>query len=347
MEKIMKAALFYGQQDIRMSEVKMPQIKEGEILIRVAAAGICGSDARIYYQGGEERYKIPVILGHEVAGEVSQIGKNVDGFRVGERVTVAPIYGCGKCSFCVSGEENLCEKVVVFGCNFDGAFAEYMKIPSRAIQAGALVKIAEDLSDEEAALIEPLSCCLHGELRAQVQPGDTVLVIGIGPIGLAHIKLLRFLGAARIIASALVDWRLKKAREFGADITINSHSEDFFKRIRQLTENRGVDAVIVAVGNPQAIMQGLKAVRPGGTVVLFGGCPPKSTIQVDPNLIHYSDISVVGSIDATVDEFRRMASLVPVMKIKSLISHRFPLESIKDAMEVLKNREALKVLIKF
>jgi len=346
MEK-MKAALFYGKEDMRIHEVNIPKIKEDEILIKVRVCGICGSDVRSYYKGVEERYKIPLILGHEVSGQVSEIGGEINDFAIGDRVVVAPIYGCGKCNFCLSGQENLCKDVMVFGCNLDGAFAEYMKIPAQAIQRGALVKIADELSDEEAALIEPFSCCLHGVLRANVGPGDTVLVIGTGPIGLAHMKLLRLLGASYIIASDVVDSRLEVAKKFGADMTINPPREDSLAKIKELTEDKGADAVIVAVGNPEAITQGLKMVRRGGTVVLFGGCPPNTVVQVDPNFIHYSDIAIVGSIDATMDEFRRAASLVSIAEVKPFITHRFPLESIKDAMEMSKSREALKVVIKF
>ncbi len=343
----MKSAFFYGKEDIQIHEINIPNIKEDEILIKIRACGICGSDVRSYYEGVEGRYKIPVILGHEVSGEVSQIGGEIDDFAIGDRVAVAPIYGCGKCSFCLSGQENLCKNVAIFGCNLDGAFAEYMKIPARAIQAGGLVRIPDELSDEEAALIEPFSCCLHGLLRANVQPGDTVLVIGAGPIGLAHTKLLRFLGASYIIASDVIDSRLEVVKKFGADMAINPQRKDSLAEIKELTEDKGVDAVIVAVGNPEAITQGLKMVRRGGTVVLFGGCPPNTIVQVDPNFIHYSDIAIVGSIDATVDEFRRAVSLVSAIDVKPFITHRFPLESIKDAMEMSKSREALKAVIKF
>ncbi|TKJ43573.1 alcohol dehydrogenase [Candidatus Aerophobetes bacterium Ae_b3b] len=343
----MKTAFFYGKEDIRIHEINIPKIKEDEILIRVRVCGICGSDVRSYYKGVEGRYKIPLILGHEVSGQVFKIGGKIDNFAIGNRVAVAPIYGCGKCDFCLSGQENLCKDVMVFGCNLDGAFAEYMKIPAQAIQRGALVKIPDELSDEEAALIEPFSCCLHGVLRANIRPGDTVLVIGAGPIGLAHTKLLRLLGTSYIIASDVVDSRLEVAKKFGADMTINPQREDSLTKIKELTENKGVDAVIVAVGNPEAITQGLKMVRRGGTVVLFGGCPSNTVVQVDPNLIHYSDIAVVGSIDATIDEFRRTVSLVSIAEVKPFITHRFPLESIKDAMEMSKSREALKVAIKF
>jgi len=345
MEK-MKAALFYGKkEDIRLKEIDIPQINEDEILIKVKACGICGSDARSYFNGAHERYKIPVILGHEVAGEIFQIGKNVDGFKVGERVTVAPIYGCGKCSFCVSGEENICEKVVVFGCNFDGAYAQYMRIPAQGIRRGVLVKIPDGLPNEEATLIEPFSCCLHGILRAGVKPGDSVVVIGAGPIGLAHLTLLKILGSGKVIIGDIVNKRLERAKKFGADVTVNSKEDNLPLKVRELTKGKGADSVIVAAPSKEAVEDGLKMVRRGGRVVIFGGCPTNSLIQIDPNSIHYSEIIVTGSIDSTIDDFRRTVQLISRVNLKPFITHRFPLKEIHQAMQVMKDKKGLKVIL--
>ncbi len=346
MEK-MKAAFFYGKEDIQVHEVNIPKIKEDEILIKIRVCGICGSDVRSYYKGVEGRYKIPVILGHEVSGEVFKTGGEIDGFAIGDRVVVAPIYGCGKCSFCVSGQENLCKDVMVFGCNLDGAFAEYMKIPARAIQRGALVKIADELSDEEAALIEPFSCCLHGVLRANVRPGDTVLIIGAGPIGLAHMKLLRLLGASYIIASDVIDSRLEVAIKFGADVTVKSKEGNLPLKVKKLTKGKGTDSVIVAAPSKEAVEVGLKTVRRGGSVVIFGGCPANSLIQIDPNSIHYSEITVTGSIDSTIDDFRRTVQLISRVNLEPFITHRFPLEEVHQAMQVMKDKKGLKAILTF
>lgn len=342
----MKAAFFYGERkDIRLKKVDIPKINEDEVLIKVRACGICGSDARSYFNGTHERYNIPIILGHEIAGEISQIGKNVDGFKVGERVTVAPIYGCGKCSFCVSGEENLCERVVVFGCNFDGAYAQYMRIPAQGIKRGVLVKIPENLSDGEATLIEPFSCCLHGILRANVRPGDTVVVIGAGPIGLAHLTLLKILGSGRVIVNDIVNLRLERAKKFGADVTINSKESNLTLKVRELTKGKGADSVIVAAPSKEAIEDGLKVVRRGGRVVLFGGCPANSLIQIDPNLIHYSEITVTGSIDSIIDDFRRTVQLISRVNLKPFVTHQFFLEEVHQAMQVVKDKKGLKVIL--
>jgi len=346
MEK-MKAAFFYGKEDIRLHEINIPIIKEDEILIEVRACGVCGSDVRSYYEGVEGRYKIPLILGHEVSGQVFKTGGKIDNFAIGDRVAVAPIYGCGKCNFCLSSQENLCKDVMVFGCNLDGAFAEYMKIPPQAIQRGTLVKIPDQLSNEEAVLIEPFSCCLHGLLRANIRPGDTVLVIGAGPIGLAHTKLLRLLGAGYIIASDVVDSRLEVAKKFGADATVKSKEGNLPLKVKELTKDKGADSVIVAAPSKEAVEEGLKIVRRGGRIVIFGGCPANSLIQIDPNLIHYSEITVTGSIDSTIDDFRRTVQLISRLNLKPFITHRFPLEEVHQAMQVMKDKKGLKVILTF
>ncbi len=344
----MKAALFYGKkEDIRLKEIDIPEINESEVLIKVKACGICGSDARSYFNGAHERYKIPIILGHEVTGEIFQVGENVDGFKVGERVTVTPIYGCGECNFCVFGEENLCEKVVVFGCNFDGAYAQYMRIPAQGIRRGVLVKIPDSISDDEATLIEPFSCCLHGILRANVKPGDTVVVIGAGPIGLAHLTLLKILGSGKVIISDIVNLRLERAKKFGADLTVNSKENNLPSKVKKLTNNKGADSVIVSAPSVKAVEEGIKITRRGGRLVIFGGCPENSLIQIDPNLVHYSEITITGSIDSTIDDFRRTVQLISRINLKPFVTHRFPLEEVHQAMQVMKDKKGLKVILTF
>jgi len=346
MEK-MKAAFFYGKEDIQIHKINIPEIEQDEILIKIRVCGICGSDVRSYYKGVEGRYKIPVILGHEVSGEVFKIREEIDGFAIGDRVVVAPIYGCGKCSFCLSGQENLCKDVAIFGCNLDGALAEYMKIPAQAIQRGVLVKIPDELSDEEAVLIEPFSCCLHGILRANVEPGDTVVMIGAGPIGLAHLTLLKILGSGKVIVSDIVNKRLERAKNFGADVTVNSKEGNLSLKVKELTKSKGADSVIVAAPSKEAVEEGLKIVRRGGRIVIFGGCPANSLIQIDPNLIHYSEITVTGSIDSTIDDFRRTVQLISQVNLKPFITHRFPLEEVRQAMQVMRDKKGLKVIITF
>ncbi len=341
----MKAALFYGgKKDIRVENIDIPPLSKGDVLVKVRTCGICGSDARSYFNGVEERYKIPVILGHEVMGEVAEAGDGTDLTR-GERVVVAPIYGCGHCDFCVSDEENLCDQVVVFGCNFDGAFAEYMKIPQAGVARGVVAKVPRDISDEEATLIEPFSCCLHGIKRINLSPGDTVVVTGAGPIGLAHITLLKMLGAGRVIANDIVDERLSRAKDFGADVTINSARENLVKKVKDLTGGKGVDSLIAAAPSPKATEVGIDLIRKGGRLLIFGGCPSGSRITIDPNLIHYAEISMTGSIDSTMEDFRETIDLVHRADLAPFVTHRFSLDAIREAMEVMGKKEGLKVII--
>lgn len=345
----MKAALFYGEKkDIRIENVDIPSLNEDDVLIKVRACGICGSDARSYFNGVKERYKIPVILGHEVVGEVVESGKKL-GLSSGERVVVAPIYGCGHCDFCVCHQENLCDSVVVFGCNFDGAFAEYMRIPGTGVARGVISRVPENLSisDEEATLIEPFSCCLHGIKKINLKPGDTVMVSGAGPIGLAHITLLKMLGAGCVVVNDIVEERLSRAKDFGADLTVNSVKEDLSQKVRDITGGKGVDSLIVAAPSPEATEVGINLIKKGGTLLIFGGCPSGSMINLDPNLIHYSEIKVTGSIDATMEDFRQTIDLIHKAELAPFITHSFPLDEIKEAMEIIDRKEGLKVVLKF
>lgn len=343
----MKAALFYGgKKDIRIEGMDIPSLNKGDALIKVKACGICGSDARSYFNGVEERYKIPVILGHEVIGEIVEGGKGTD-LTPGERVVVAPIYGCGHCEFCISGRENLCDQVVVFGCNFDGAFAEYMRIPQAGVARGVLAKITQEMSDEEATLIEPFSCCLHGIKRINLRPGDTVLVTGTGPIGLAHISLLKLLGAGKVIANDLVEERLERAKDFGADLAINAAQEDSLERIKEVTGGKGVDHLIVAAPSALATELGINLLRKGGSLLIFGGCPSGSSVSLDPNLIHYQEITITGTIDSTMEDFHQTIALVGGTDLTRFVTHDFSVEQIREAMEVMGGKKGLKVILKF
>jgi L-iditol 2-dehydrogenase len=342
----MKAALFYGKpEDMRIESVDIPRLEKGDILLRVRASGICGSDARSYFKGIEERYKIPIIFGHELTAEVHEVGSEVRGYSPGERVVVAPIYGCGQCEFCVSGKENLCDDVVVFGCTFDGANAEYMRIPAKGVERGVLVKIEESLSDDGGTMIEPLSCCLHGQRQLGIQPGDSVAIFGSGPIGLSHLLVSRTLGAGKIGIIDLVDSRLREAESFGADITVNAEKGGWEKRVFDFFGASGVDVVITAAPSVAAIENGYRIVKKGGKLLIFGGLPHGSVWNMDPNVVHYREVTVFGSIDSTIDDFRRAAAMAPSLDLQRFVTHRFPLGEANEGMQVMKRREGLKVVL--
>jgi L-iditol 2-dehydrogenase len=342
----MKAALFYGKpEDMRIEPVDIPDVGPGDILLRIRTSGICGSDARSYFKGIEERYKIPIIFGHEFTAVISDVGADVSGYSPGERVVVAPIYGCGKCEFCISGKEHLCDDVLVFGCTFDGANAEYMKIPASGVERGVLIKIDDGVSDLAGTMIEPLSCCLHGQRQLGIQPGDTVAIFGSGPIGLSHLLLAKKLGAGTVGVLDMVESRLTEAQLFGADVTINVEDEDWEDQVRDRLSAAGVDMVVTAAPSVAAIESGYRIVKKGGKLLIFGGLPHGSTWSMDPNTVHYKEITVYGSIDATIDDFKRAASMAHSLDLDRFITHRLPLDDVRGGMEIMKKREGLKVVL--
>ena len=341
----MEAALFYGKEDIRLESIDLPQVGDGDVLLKIGACGICGSDARSYFKGIEERYKIPVIFGHEMVGEVSKVGAKVRDYSVGDRVVVAPIFGCGLCEFCASGKENICENVVVFGCTYDGAFAEYMLIPEKGVERGVLVRVSEEVTDTEGTMIEAFACCLHGLRRLSIGAGDSVAILGSGPIGLAHLTLAKRLGAGKVAVLDIEDNRLTAAESFGADITINVSKEGWQDEVRGYLGANGVDIVVTAAPSVASIASGLEIIKNGGQMLIFGGLPHGSVLSMDPNIIHYNEISITGSIDATIDDFRRVASMGPSLGLGRFITHCFALEKVKEGMEVMGRKEGLKVVL--
>ena len=342
----MKAALFYGgKEDIRVETIDTPPLGDGDVLLRVKACGICGSDARSYFNGVEQRYKIPVIFGHELTAEVAKTGRKVEGYKAGDRVVVAPIYGCGQCEFCTSGKENLCESVVVFGCTFDGGYAEYMWIPQKGVERGTLVKIGRDLSDAEGTMVEPFSCCLHGLRRVHIQPGDPVVIFGAGPIGLSHMILAKMLGAGKVGIIDFIENRLKEARAFGADVVFNSTKDGWASEVRGAFGKNGVDVVVTAAPSVAAIDNALTIIKNDGRLLVFGGLPHGHMLTMNPNQIHYNEITITGSIDATIDDFKRAAAMAPTLSLSRFITHTFPLEKVKDGMEAMRRKEGLKVIL--
>lgn len=342
----MKAALFYGEKrDMRLETVDIPQVGEGDVLLKVRASGICGSDVRSYVNGIEERYKIPIIFGHEVTGEVVAMGSRVQQLQLGERVVVAPIYGCGRCEFCLLGLENLCDEVVVFGCTLDGGYAEYMLIPEKGVERGVLVPLPSSLSDEAGTLIEVVSCCLHGQRRAGLKPGDKVVIFGAGPIGLVHLLVSKKMGAGMVGLIDFIPQRLRDAQKFGADFVVNASDSEWRKQVLQILGNNGASLVITAAPTVSSIEYALQLVRKGGTVLIFGGLPAGNTLSLDPNFIHYREVNVIGSIDATLEDFYRAVQWSPYLGLERFVTHRFSLDRVLDAMGVAVKKEGLKVVL--
>ena len=337
----MKAAVFYGPGDIKIEDVPKPVINEYEILVKVHAAAICGTDLRIYK--GTKKIKTPRIIGHEFSGNIESIGSEVVDFNVGDRVTVYPMIACGKCYACMMGRSNICIRRPTIGYDYDGGFAEYVKIPREA----TVIKLPKNVSYEEAAISEPLAACLNGMRRLTVRQGDHVWVIGAGPIGLMHIQLSRFSGASLTIASEVSEFRAQKAKELGADLVLNPLKENVNERIMAETAGKGVDKIIIAAGVPRLIEESLQAARKGARIVIFAGCAEGSKITLDPNLIHYKELEITGASASTPYLHSKALELVSKGKVdlKSLVTNRLKLEEIVKGLEMKEMVEGLKTLI--
>jgi L-iditol 2-dehydrogenase len=329
----MKAAMLYGVRDLRVEDVDVPRTSDGEVLVRVKSATTCGTDLKIFQRGYVEGVvKLPTIFGHEWAGEVVEVAAGLEWPRVGMRVRAGNSAPCLHCTMCQKGKYNLCENMIWLW----GAYAEYIKVPSRMVLVN-MQEIPHDISYEEAAITEPLACVLHGVEEAQVSLGDTVAIIGAGPIGLLHLLTVKKIGVQKTIMIDLVDERLDFAQKLGADETVNGRKADVVERIRELTGGYGADVVIEAIGLSATWEQALKLARKGGKILEFGGCPPGTEIKIDAEKLHYGEQTVLGTFHTTPLHFRKALNLIAsrTIDVRSLVTRKMKLEQIKDAFEEL------------
>ncbi|MBC7261279.1 MAG: alcohol dehydrogenase catalytic domain-containing protein, partial [Chloroflexi bacterium] len=308
---------------------------------------ICGSDSRSYQRGSPPgNLPIPRVLGHEFAGQVAELGEGVQGFQIGERVAAAPATACGECFYCRRGSPTLCLNALDFGTTHNGAQAEYVLIPALLVAQEGLVKLPEEISYERAALLEPVGTCVRGlRTQGQLQKGETVVVIGDGALGLIQVALASHLGAGKVICAGHHEERLAQARRWGAQITVNTHQEALLPIVRDVTEGMGADLVMVSVPNAQALQEGLPLVRGGGRLVVFGGVPRGSTVPIEPNLIHYGELHVIGTFNCTVEEFREALDIAKGLPLEELVTHRVPLAQILDGYQLMGEKAALRVLV--
>lgn len=333
----MKTAVLYGPGDVRIEERNIPKITDSSILIKIEHCGICPSDVRWYT--GVRKGDYPRTTGHEWTGEVAEVGKDVESYKPGDRVVADWRAVCGYCYYCRRGIHNYCSN---FGKGVKGGFCEY----GTAVETN-LRKIPDSVSYQEACFTEPLACCINGISKNEIQLGDDVLVVGTGPIGLLHVQIARNFGA-RVIACDLIDERLEVASKVGAHNIVNSSKEDdAIGKIKELTNGRGANSVIVAVGSTKAVKFGIEAVDIQGKVNIFAGTYPPDTFDFDPNDIHYRELSVIGSHDFTPHDFTVALKMIEfgMVKVKPLISHEFPLEELQKGFDTVVNKEGLKVVI--
>ncbi len=349
MSEKMLAAVYHGPRDIRVEDHPVPDIGPGEALIKVVSTGICGTDLRIFH--GSHRKYLPGTIripGHEVVGDIVQVGAEVKGLEIGQRVFVAPNMGCGHCRQCVSGNNNLCKDYDAIGITLDGSFAEYMRIPAAAILQGNIIPIDKDIDPTSAALIEPFACVLRGQNAVQIQPGEIVLVVGAGPIGMMHMKLAQMRGAGRVIVSELNPHRASQAVEIGGERVVNPAEQDLATIIAEETHGRGADIVIIAAPAHQAQEAALELAAIGGRINFFGGLPKdRPTISFNSNLVHYKELVVTGTTACSTNDCSRAAAIVSSGRIdlSNLVGARFPLRDALDAFKAAEEGKSLKVVM--
>lgn len=341
--KTMKAAMFYGPGQVKLEEISIPDIGPDEVLVKVKAALTCGTDRKMYLRG-HHLFNPPFIFGHEFAGDIVKVGSKVKKFRPEMRVVAANSAPCNSCFYCKSGNYSLCDSLFI---QLSGAFAEYIKIPGIIVSQNLLL-LPETVSYKEAALLEPLSCVVHGVEESKINLGDTVVINGAGPIGLMYLQMIKLRGGKVIITDKLEE-RLKLALKLGAYKAINiSHIPDPVKEVRKFTEDeRGVDVAIEAVGLPEVWEQTILMVRKGGTVNLFGGCERGTKISIDTSLIHYSQINIKGVFHHTPRHVKRALNLIcnKVIDMNSLITYEFPLDEISTAIKMMLEQKGIKIAI--
>ena len=327
----------------------MPEINENELLIKVKDCNICGTDIKILKYGyhkikeGEHR-----ILGHEVVGEIVKKGGNVFIFNLGDRIAIAPNIGCGHCILCASGYNNLCDDYEAFGISLDGGFAEYMKITNKAIIGGNLIKIPENLSFLEASINEPFSCVYNAYESLKTGPSDSVLIIGAGAMGLLHLILSKIAGAKRIIVSDISADRLKLAKKYRADITLNPSKVNLKEEVFINTGGKGADVIITACSVPSVQEEALDLAAKLGRINFFGGLPEgKDSIMFKSNVVHYRQLKITATTGSTISQFIKSMEILGNKKfdIRGLITHTFGLEEIEDAFGKAISGEGLKISI--
>jgi len=342
----MKAAYYYGVGDIRVEDVPVPDIGDHELLVRVKACSVCGTDNRIYRHG---HFKVPTgakrVLGHETAGVVAKAGAGVKSFRVGDRVALPPNVGCGACYMCIRGYNQLCPDYEAFGISMDGGFAEYVKVP--AFAAGNLIPIPDHVSFEEAAIAEPLSCVVHAYEAHRTKPGDIVLIIGPGPIGALHVMMNKMAGG-RVVVAGRNNARLEAMKRYGADVVVNNAETDLIEEMKRLTEGRGADVVITSNSDPEMQKTALEIAGYHGRVSLFGGLPKgKEHVSLNTNLIHYKELTVTATTGSSLLDVHKAMEMIASgqIDVKPLITGRFAVEDTVAALDYAARGEGMKALI--
>jgi len=343
----MKAAVFENLGKIVVKEVPTPEIDDDSALVRVRACAICGSDVRTYHSGNS-RVKPPQILGHEISGEIVEVGKNVTKVKVGDRVAIGSNVPCGECFFCESGMGNVCQENYAIGYQFAGGFAEYMLLNRMTLLYGPVQKIPDNGDFSEYALAEPLGCILNALKRTRIEMGDTVVIIGGGPVGCMMIPVIKARGASKIICIERNPARQKVALDSGADMVINHAKVDIVQEIMKMTHGFGAQVVITATPVPEMQQKALMMARNHGRVNFFGGLPPHSSnVVLNSNLIHYKELIVTGAFGCQPRHHKKAVELIQagLIDVAPFITEHFSLDEIQHGFNKATERNCMRVII--
>ncbi len=332
----MKAQVFRGVNQLNYEDIPVPELQPDEVLVQVRVVGLCQSDIKkIRYP----LYEPPRIYGHETAGIIAAVGTEVTNWNVGQKVVVMHHIPCMHCGYCLNDNFSMCEtyKTITTTAGFTpsgGGFADYVKVPGHIVRHGGLIPIPEGISFEQASFVEPTNCCLKAVKKAQISPGQTILVTGAGPIGLMFIMLVNYFGA-RAIATDLLPSRIEKALSVGAEAAFDARDPDLVTKIHALTNNMGVDTTLLAVPSEKAFFQALDCTRKGGKILFFAEFPDEVEIPINPNILYRREIDLIGSYSSSYRLQSLAADIVfnHRIDVDALISDRYPLQKLSEAVE--------------
>lgn len=345
----MKAARLFGKNDLRIEDIPLPETGPGEILLRTACASVCGTDIRMLHHGHPHATpESPLVIGHEMAGTVERIGSGVSGFHIGQRICVAPNYNPIPSRLSIAGDGHLDPGYRALGIHEDGAFAEFVRIPAIAVQQGNLFPIPDHVSFTEAALVEPMACVYNAWEKARTGPGDTVLIIGAGPIGIMHGKISRLSGAGKVIINDVNAERLEMARRI--DPTFITVGGDLNSELSRLTNGSGADVIITACPVPEVQTLAISLAAVNGRIVFFGGLPKdRSVVPLDTNVIHYRQLMVTGTTRQSLRQFQATLALVAdgVLRLEDLVTSTHSLDHAAEAIAAMASATGLKSRLSF
>ncbi|MEL4505844.1 alcohol dehydrogenase catalytic domain-containing protein [Luteococcus sp. H138] len=342
----MHAAVLNAPNDFQLTRRRVPEAGPGEVLLRIEATTLCGTDLRLISGAKTAGIRPGVVLGHEIAGRVEAVGDGVDGYPIGAQATVSIVVSCNRCPACLAGREHFCANLELIGYAIDGGLAEYLVVPAHAVAHGNVI-LTPEMPARTLCLAEPLSCVLNGASQFTTRPGDTVVVLGAGPIGLLHTQLAKAQGASRIIVTNRSAPRRELALELGASHAVDPTTEDLQAVVDEVTDGQGADVVVVAIGALPLANQALHLAGVGGRVNYFAGFPKGSTVEMDPNLVHYKELQVTGGSNARRSDVHRAVQVLAsgAIDAEKIVTHSFALTEVDRAVQAVADQLGVKVAV--